>query len=121
MNPRSAQTARRPDPSAVLTKAFLNAGQGLGMTREQLGRVVGRNRTSLHRGLAADSKAGELALMLIRCYRGLYALTGGDAKAMRHWMTTPNHHTGGQPLEQVQTVAGLARIVDYLDAMRGQA
>jgi len=121
MNDRSAQARPRPDATEVLTKAFLRAGSRLGLTREQLGRVVGRNRSSLHRGIDPASKAGELAAMLIRCYRGLHVLVGGDDEVMRHWMSHENRHTGGIPAQQVQTVPGLARVLDYLDAMRGKA
>ncbi len=121
MPSRSAQTVPAPDPSTVLGKAFLKAGRELGLTREQLGRVVGRNRSSLQRGIDPASKAGELAAMFIRCYRGLHVLVGGDTAIMRHWMSVENRHTGGVPAHQVQTIPGLARVLDYLDAMRGKA
>lgn len=108
-----------PDAGAVLTKALLNVGTGLGLSRERLGEIVGRDRTAFSRGLDPSSKAGELALLLIRCYRSLYALVGGDPAAMRHWMQTPNRDTGGVPAEQVRSVQGLVTVVEYLDAMRG--
>jgi len=117
----AAQTAPQatPDPRAVLTKALLNAGAGLGLPRERLGEIVGRDRTAFSRGLDPASKAGELALLLIRCYRSLYALVGGDPAAIRHWMHSANRDTGGVPAEQVRTVQGLVGVVEYLDAMRG--
>lgn len=108
-----------PDPAAVLTKALLNAAQVLGLSRQQVGEVIGRDRTSIARGVDPRTKSGELALLLIRCYRGLYALVGGDPSVMRHWMQTENRDTGGIPAEQVRTVQGLTRVVEYLDAMRG--
>lgn len=110
-----------PDPRAVLTKALLNAGRTLGLSQDVLGEIVGRDRSSIARGLDPDSKAGELALLLIRCYRGLYSLVGGQPQDMRHWMHTPNRDIGGVPAEQVRSVAGLVRVVEYLDAMRGNA
>ena len=108
-----------PDPRAVLTKALLNAGTGLGISRERLGEVIGRDRAAFSRGLDPASKAGELALLLIRGYRSLYALVGGDPAAMRHWMHTLNRDTGGVPAEQLRSVQGLVGVVEYLDAMRG--
>lgn len=108
------------DQDEVLTDAFLNAGEKLGLTRKQLGQVVGRDRTRLKDGIRVASKPGELALLFIRCYRGLYALVDGDESIMRHWMTTPNYGTGGIPLEQVQTAAGLVAVMNYLDAIRGK-
>lgn len=113
--------AIRLDPARTLTKAFLNAGKELGLNRAELGQVIGKDRTTLARGrIDPDSKAGELALMLVRCYRALFVLVGGEPEQMRHWMHTPNHHTGGVPAEQVRTVQGLARVTEYLDAMRGK-
>jgi hypothetical protein len=108
-----------PDARVVLTKAVLNAGKALGLSQERLGEVIGRDRTTFARGLDPDSKAGELALLLIRCYRSLYVLVGGEPAVMQHWMHTPNRDTGGIPAEQVRTVQGLTRVVEYLDAMRG--
>ncbi|WP_058558034.1 MbcA/ParS/Xre antitoxin family protein [Thiohalocapsa sp. ML1] len=113
--------AVRPDARAVLTKALLNAGKALGLSQQRVAEVIGRERTAFSRGLDAHSKSGELALLLIRCYRSLYALVGGDAVAMQHWMHTQNRDTGGVPAEQVRSVQGLVAVVEYLDAMRGHA
>ena len=111
---------QQPDPREVLTKAFQNAGKALGLSQAELGKVVGKDRTSIARGLAPAGKAGELALLLIRCYRGLFVLVGGRPEDMRHWMHTENRDTGGVPAEQVKSVQGLNRVLEYLDAMRGK-
>lgn len=108
-------------PAAVLTQALLSAGDYLGLSKADLGAAIGKERTVFSRGkIAPDTKAGELALMLIRCYRSLYALVGGDRDQMRYWMHTPNRHTGGVPAEQVRSVQGLVRVMEYLDAIRGK-
>lgn len=110
-----------PSREAVLATALVNAGKELGLNQSALGAVIGKDRSALSRGaLDPDSKAGELALLLIRCYRSLFALVGGDAAQMRHWMHTPNRHTGGIPAEQVRSVQGLVQVVAYLDAIRGK-
>ncbi len=111
----------RPDEQTVLKKAYLNAGKALGLSQAALGEVIGRDRSSFARGgIDPAGKAGELALLFVRCYRGLYVLTGGRAEDMRHWMHTANRDTGGVPAEQVRSVQGLTRVVEYLDAMRGK-
>ncbi len=116
------QAQETPDAAATLTKALLSAGRELGLSQADIGAVVGRNRASLHRqGVTPQSKAGELALLLVRIYRALYVLVGGDGEQLRHWMHTENRHTGGVPAEQVTSVAGLVRVVEYLDAIRGRA
>lgn len=109
------------DSAAVLAKAVQRAGKALGLTATQVGEIVGRDRGSIRRGIEPKSKPGELSLVLVRLYRSLYALMGGDPEAIRHWMRTPNRHTGGIPAEQILTVAGLFRVVEYLDAIRGRA
>ena len=110
------------DKGRVLAEAVLRAGGSLGLSSDEIGEVIGRHRTSLSRGqLAPNTKQGELGLMLVRIYRSLFALMGGDTDSMRHFMRTPNRGTGGVPGEQIKTVEGLYRVLSYLDAMRGRA
>jgi hypothetical protein len=110
-----------PQPGPVLTRALVRAGKELGLTQADLGVVVGRDRTALSRdAIEPGTKAGELAVLLIRAYRALYVLVGGEPRQMKHWMKTPNHHVGGVPAELVRTVPGLMRVVEYLDAIRGR-
>ncbi|AKJ94354.1 XRE family transcriptional regulator [Thioalkalivibrio versutus] len=118
MSATEGLAAERAD---VLREALVNAGKALGLTQAELGEVIGRGRTDISRGnVDPASKPGELALLLIRCYRALYVLTGGDASAMKHWMQTHNHHIGGVPAEQIRTVQGLVGVLEYLDAIRGK-
>lgn len=113
--------AHKADPGTVLTQALLGAGDYLGLTKAELGAAIGKDRTVFSRGkILPETKSGELALMLIRCYRSLYALVGGDRKQMQHWMHTPNSHTDGVPAEQIKSVQGLVRVMEYLDAIRGK-
>ncbi len=109
-----------PDAPKVLSMALLKAGREMGLSQLLLGKVIGKNRTTIARGIDPQSKAGELALLLIRCYRSLFVLVGGGSTDMKHWMHTSNHHTGGVPAKQIQTATGLTRVLAYLDAMRGK-
>lgn len=115
-----AQIQTQPDEKHVLAKAVIRAGKSLGLSKEDVGNVIGRNRTSFARGVDPHSKSGELALLLIRCYRSLYVLMGGKDKDLNHWMHTANRHTQGIPSEQIMSITGLAQVVEYLDAMRGK-
>ena len=65
-------------------------------------------------------KEGELALLLVRLYRSLDALTGGDEAKNREWLHAENHHLGGKPSELIRSIQGLVHVVEYLDAMRGR-
>ena len=113
-------TVDQPDTGMTLTKALLKAGGTLRLTQETLREIVGRDRTAFRRGLDPTSKPGELALLLLRAYRSLYALVGGKETDLRHWMHTYNLHTQGIPAEQVKSVTGLVNVVEYLDAIRGK-
>lgn len=116
------QTLEKPqaEKKAVLAKALLNAGKSLGLTQDEVGAVIGRDRSAFSRGIEPDTKSGELALMLIRCYRSLYAMVGGDDKTMKHWMHTANNYFNAVPAEHIKSVTGLVAVVDYLDAIRGK-
>ena len=121
----SAQLQLQPDPAAVLCKALFRASEQLTLKQAELGQVIGINRSSVSRlkdkgVLDPASKQGELALLLIRTARALYALAGGDDAWIKHFMRSHNTATGGIPAEQMQSVQGLMTVVTYLDAMRGK-
>lgn len=121
----SALTRPHLDPDAVLAKALLNTREQLGLTRQQLADIVGVHRTVVTRwadagSIRPQSKTGELALLVIRIYRALFALFGGNLEDMRHFLRTDNRHLGGVPLELMGQVQGLVRVVEYLDAIRGK-
>ena len=87
--------------------------------------MLGLHRTAISRlkqngSLDPASKQGELALLLIRLARALYALTGGDKDWLLHFMRTPNKVTGGIPAQQIETIQGLMLVLQFVDAMRGK-
>jgi DNA-binding XRE family transcriptional regulator len=112
------------DADAVLAKALLNTREQLGLTQQELADIVGVHRTAIGRwadsGLRPQSKSGELALLLIRAYRALFALFGGNLEDMRHFLRTENRHLAGVPLVLMGQVQGLVHVVEYLDAIRGK-
>jgi len=115
----------QPDPANVLGKAVLETADFLGLPAEVLGNIIGRDRTSITRlkknpVIDPTSKTGELALLLIRVYRGLFAILGGNQAAMREWLRQNNLSLQGQPLNRIQSVVGLTSTVNYVDAMRGK-
>jgi hypothetical protein len=114
-----------PDPASVVAKAILSVAERWGLTHRQLAAIIGLSEASVSRlqrgrGVTPDSKEGELALMLLRVYRSLDALVGGDDAKARAWLQAMNHHVGGVPAERIRTVEGLVDVVQYLDAMRGR-
>lgn len=121
----SALTQSAPDPTAVLAKALLNAAEQLGLKQSELGAILGLDRTGISRlkqnpSLDPNSKRGELALLVIRIARALFALTGGDKEWIKHFMHNPNKVTGGIPAKQMETIQGLMQVVQFVDAIRGK-
>ena len=111
----------KPQEAQVLAAAFLNAGKELGLKQLVLERIIDRDRSSINRsGIDPNTKSGELALLLVRIYRSLFVLMGGNSVQMKHWMKTLNLHTGGVPADQILCIPDLVKIVGYLDAMRGK-
>ena len=117
----TADHKQAPNPNRGLGKAVLRASERMGLSRTDLAAVIGRDRSSISRsGIDPDSKSGELAKILIRCYRALAVLVDDNQEQVREWLTTPNRHTDGIPEQQLKTVAGLVTVSEYLDAIRGK-
>jgi len=118
----SAIIRAEADPGLVLCKALFNVREALDLKQAELGDIIGLNRSSVSRLQSLDpkSKTGELGLLLVRVYRSLFAMVGGDSEAMRHWLRTSNSHLGGEPLQLMASVQGLIHVVEYLDAVRGR-
>ena len=123
---RASASAHAPDPSEVLSRALLRAAASLGVNGQTMAQVVGVSPASWSRLAAGqrtvdpESKEGELALLFLRLYRSLDALVGGDAEKARAWLRAQNAHLSAVPLECIQSVAGLVRVDEYLDAVRGK-
>lgn len=121
----SALAQTSPDPASVLAKAVLNAADQLGLKQAELAAVLGIHRTAVSRlkqnpALDPKSKQGELALLLIRIARALFALTGGDKDWIKHFMHNPNKVTGGIPAKQMESIQGLIQVMQFVDAIRGK-
>lgn len=112
-------------PDAVLAKAVLRASEQLGLKQAELAAVLGVHRTAISRlkqnpSLDPESKQGELALLLLRMARALFALTGGDQDWIQHFMRSPNKITGGIPVKQIESIQGLICVLQFVDAIRGK-
>jgi transcriptional regulator with XRE-family HTH domain len=114
-----------PDAAHVTAKAVLAAAARLGLTHRHLAAAIGVSEASVSRlqhgrGIDPARKEGELALLVVRLYRSLDALVGGDDAQARAWLHADNAHLGGVPAERIRSVEGLVDVVGYLDAMRGR-
>lgn len=117
----------QPDPDLVLRKAFLAASKQLDLTQTEMAAVLGKSRQWINnlahdvtQPLPVGSKHGELALMLIRLARALFALNDGDPMWTRHFMRTHNSVTSGIPALQIQSISGMISVLQFVDAIRGK-
>jgi hypothetical protein len=107
-----------------VTKAAIRAADKLGINSKVLAGVIGVSEATVSRmksgkhALEADGKPFELAVLLIRLYRSLDSLIGGDDIAARAWLSNTNTVLGAAPLELIQSVSGLMNVIQYLDARR---
>jgi hypothetical protein len=123
--------AKRPDAqtrtateASVVTRAVLRAGSRLGLTNRAIGRIIGLSEATVSRmgsgdyTLAGGDKSFELAVLLVRLFRSLDAIVGGDEATARSWLRSENTVLGAQPIEKIQTISGLVDVIAYLDARR---
>lgn len=120
----SLHVARSPEAGVVLTKAALRAADRLGLSGRQLADIVGVSEATVSRWKRGDSllepgsKPFELAALLVRTFRSLDAITGGDEAVARRWLTAPNTALAARPVERMTQVQGLVDVTTYLDARR---
>ena len=109
---------------ALVTKALLRAAARLELASKDLARILGLSEATISRMssgtyvLAPNQKPFELALLLVRLYRSLDSIAGGDAQVARAWLRAENQALGGTPLSRIMNVTGLVDTITYLDARR---
>jgi hypothetical protein len=112
------------DEAALLTKAVLRGADRLAIRNAVLARILGLSGPTISRmrngkyRLDRGQKPFELAVLLIRLYRSLDGIVGGDDSVAADWLTNQNTVLDGVPLELIQSVSGLANVIHYLDARR---
>jgi transcriptional regulator with XRE-family HTH domain len=122
---RATEEIHEARSAEVLARATLRAANLLGLSQKHLAAVLGVSEASVSRldrgrGIEPASKEGEIALFFLRIWRSIDALAGGDELQARTWMQSENDHLGGVPARLIQSLAGMVRVADYLDAMRGK-
>lgn len=123
-----AQASKNPglviSEAQVVTKATVAAADRLGLSARTLAGVVGVSEASVSRMKRLDhllekgTKPFELALLLIRLFRSLDAITGGDEQVARAWLKNHNTALSGIPVEKILSISGLTDVLAYLDARR---
>jgi uncharacterized protein (DUF2384 family) len=112
------------DRGAILTKATMRAAARLDISGQLLAKALGVSAAQVSRfrsseaALADRSKPFELAALLVRVFRSLDAITGGDEAAARAWLRAPNTALAARPMDLIASVQGLVDVASYLDARR---
>lgn len=115
------------DEKLVLTKALIRMAERLDLSRWELSVIIGRSEPSLSRTFTKSkfyvdpsTKEGQLAILLLRLYRSLDTLFGGNTKQCQMWLRNKNKHLSSTPIQLIQSIEGLVLTIQYLDAMRGK-
>ena len=109
---------------AIVSKALLEAARRLQLTNAELAKIVGISESKLSRMskenavVSKSSKEFDLALLFIRLYRSLDAITGGASTTSAAWVRNQNKAFNKVPLEQMKSLEGLVDVVHYLDSRR---
>ncbi len=116
-----------PDRSRVLTNAVQEVAKRFDLGSTDLKDIIGVSQSTAsrllngHYEIPDGSKAWELSAMLVRIYRSLSSMIGGDDELARTWMHSPNRAFGGRnPAQEIKRIEGLARACEYLDAYRAR-
>lgn len=124
---QNAQNNRYADQERqVLTKAVINAAELMELRANAIGQILGLSKSTVSRMgdgrylLKKTCKEWELAALLIRLFRSLDAIMGGDKAAMRSWLTAHNTALADTPKTLISNITGLTRTVDYVDAYRAR-
>lgn len=110
--------------AAILTKAFIRAGDKLDLNNSILSRIVGVSGptvTRMRQGaytLEDGAKPFELAAIFVRMYRSLDAIVGGDDAVAAKWLRASNIVLQDKPINMIQKVVGLNNVLQYLDTRR---
>ena len=124
-NTQSAAIPAADARARVLSTAVVEAAQRLGLRSTDLGTILGTSQPSASRLLNGKylipegSKTWELATHLIRLYRSVSSLVGGNDELARAWLKSANRAFDERPpLEMVKRIDGLLHVCAYLDAHR---
>lgn len=127
MTRQKAAPAPKAAPAAVVTKAVIRAAARLDLSNRMLAAILGLSEATVSRmstgayQLEPGSKPYELAVLLLRLFRSLDAIVGGDVAVARAWLRNQNSALGATPISLIESVMGLVNVVAYLDHRRAVA
>ena len=124
MSPVIPEARVEGDEAAVVTKAVIRAARLLDLSNKVLAKTLGLSEATVSRmkregySLQKDHKSFELAVLLIRLYRSLDAIVGGEDAIAQRWLRNENRALGERPIILIESITGLLNVIAYLDARR---
>ncbi|MFG6206085.1 antitoxin Xre/MbcA/ParS toxin-binding domain-containing protein [Pseudomonas retamae] len=109
--------------NAVLSKAFIRAGESLGLDDTDLSAVLGEQVSTVlrlrngHEQLKPSTEAWSQAMLMVELYQSLLAVAGNEQNA-KVWLNSKNRGLGGRPRDLIARKTGLEQVVEYLAATR---
>lgn len=124
MNVQVKPVADPASQGRVVTKAVVASAERLGLNAARVADILGVSAPTVSRMKRLDfvlepgSKPFELAVLLIRVFRSLDAIVGGDEGVAKEWLRNHNAALSAIPAEKLTTITGLIDVLSYLDARR---
>jgi Protein of unknown function (DUF2384) len=113
--------------SRVLTGAVIEAATRLELGPSVLKEIIGASQPTASRLLRGHfavperGKLWELCVYLVRLYRSLHSVVGGNDELARVWLKSANlAFDGRKPVDVIKRVDGLIHACEYLDAHRAR-
>lgn len=123
----STSLASSTERTRVLTGAVVETARRLKLRSTEVTAVLGVSQPTASRllngkyQLPEGAKSWELGAHLVRLYRSLHSMVGGDDELACAWLRSANQAFGGSsPLEAIRSVEGLVHACDYVDAHRAR-
>lgn len=126
MREASMNGAQSDERERIVTSALCKAVQKLKFTQTELADILGVSKSTASRImkgtyiLKEDQKDYEIAVIFLRIFRSLDAITGGEDRVNVDWMRNENMALSGVPAAMVKNLTGLMNVVTYLDAQRAK-
>ena len=107
-------------PENIFFLGLLNAMTELGINREDLGKIIGMDVTSVNElidsaELGPYLEKSQLPMYVIRIHLALRGKMGKNRKDQQHWLRTENKHLKGIPIVLMNNEEGLLHVLGYLE------
>ena len=120
--PDMPENTVRNTTKKIIARAVIRAGDFLGLSYGEQAAILGLSAEDMSGSekenavLSPDTEFSERAVLLIRLFSALNRITGDDCEAMTGWIRSHNLVLNAVPAEEILTVSGLSRTVDYVEA-----